>query len=159
MDGGTEQRVLVLAPQLCKGTQMSCSPLQEFMFQDNIKSTLKPVKTVKFLTLTEEMACGFTGRERTVSASLLSYYLCLEICFIRDALLSINSLFLMSVGRMTSASNKVRSLRSFLNTLGLIQGIRYLRKNVINTDVRFVLSGWYTCLLSAGTGQDATNIT
>jgi len=94
-----------------------------------------------------------------VSASLLSYYLCLKICFIRATLFSINSLFLLSVGRMTSSSNKVRNLRSFLYILGLIQGIRYLRKNVTNTDVRFVLSGWYTCLLSAGTGQDVTNIT
>ena len=126
---------------------MNCCQQQEFMLQGNINNTLKPGEIVEFLTLTEEMTPSFTGRERGLSASIQSYNLCVRIYFIKDTLLSINSLFLMSVGHMTSASNKVRNLRSFLYTLGLIQGIRYLRKNVINTDVRFVLSGWYTCLL------------
>jgi len=56
MDGGTEETSLAGAPQLCKGTQMNCCPQQEFMLQDNINNTLKPVKSFKFLTLTEEMA-------------------------------------------------------------------------------------------------------
>jgi hypothetical protein len=44
MVGGTEETSLAGAPQLCKGTQMNCCPQQEFMLQDNINITFKPVK-------------------------------------------------------------------------------------------------------------------
>jgi hypothetical protein len=83
---------------------------------------IERVKTVKFLTLTEEIVCGFTGRETTVSASLLSYYLCLKICFIKDTLFYINSLFLLSMGRMTSASIITKEPKILFIHMGLNSG-------------------------------------
>jgi hypothetical protein len=68
------------------------------MLQDNIKFTLKPVQTVKSITLTEEMACGLAGRERRGIGFFTFVLFMPQMYFVIDTLFSTNFFFPVEFG-------------------------------------------------------------